>query len=493
MIRGRERWAERRQSSQVKSPRPAALIYFAGTLLGGVLILAAVFLQGDNDAAELSIRSSPAITDSEKSAVRGRQAEPPAHDDPVRVSEDSESSYRNPTPLAVREPSSAARRILSGPTVEPTLELRLVDEEGRGVEGAHVVVRRPSKNGQVQVDAILVTRSNPNGCVWISRTSRLLDVTVAHPDFVTLRVILRPEPTATTLVLRQQAVLRVSGWFGSEENQIVDLDILIDDDSPLPPGAWARGLDGRFQTHCLAPGPHRALILYDSGRLASAIELFDLPEQGSKELHLELLPCLQLQGEIDLAVPRPVSGGRVRFELQAGGGPTGGPRLHHSIETDIRADGTFVFEAVPRGMGQVFALCDGWSSQLADGLFPQIVGDLAGGERLVVSMHRTSALELRVNRPDGQRLADAVVGVEPTVRWTGDTLELLSWREWQCTTDGSGLALITDIPPGSHGVRIDHVDYSLTPTIRDARVNLSFGPGETTSWDVTLVARREGR
>jgi hypothetical protein len=319
---------------------------------------------------------------------------------------------------------------------------------------------------------------------------------------------------------RRGATVIVSGWVGARDVVVTELDVRVDTDSELAPGAWQRERDGRLATTRIAPGQHMIWLAHESeehGKLASAIDSFELVANERKELHLELGALHTQLGRLDDAVPRPIEDGHVWVVLGRGG-TAGEPSIHRDFEAPVRADGTFELADLPPARGQIVALTSGWVSRQTpfgpleaaarrlgreltfgeieqafqeerpESLEPQRIA-VPSPAPLVVAMERSGSLEVTVAQPDGSPLAGARVSASPNVRWIGIGSTIFPWREWTATTDASGAARIDDLPPDdSLSVGAFHGSFQMSRADRDRSPSVEILSGRTATLEIVLEA-----
>lgn len=258
----------------------------------------------------------------------------------------------------------------------------------------------------------------------------------------------------------------------------------------------------------VAPGRHLVRVAHrpeEAGArpLHSAIEAFEVRPSERVDLSIELHPARELAGKLDDSVPRPVRAGKVMLTLQETA--TDGSRvcLWDLYEADVRADGTFTLQDLPRGRGYVFALCRGHVAKRARAATLAEAGiTLAPGatkedeERawrdfgdramllqraevpaatapFVIEMQPTGSVEVAVRMADGTPLADANVDVSPNVQIPGVGSILVPWRTWNARSDALGIARFDDLPPdpslwigaGGPGLQMREADRKDTPSI----------------------------
>jgi hypothetical protein len=357
---------------------------------------------------------------------------------------------------------------------------------------------------------------------WVTIDFRTGQVTiiVEHPNFVTYKGDLDIRPGEHVVHLERGATVVVTGWVADPTNVVHDLTLRVDRESNLGADAWCFLPDGRKATNRLPPGPHWIVATHmhsKLGRMSSAPQHFEVGGVGWETLHLQLHAPIDFVGQLDAAVPRPITAGHVQLVLTSGG--LGGSRINLSdrYEAPIDTDGTFVIQDVRPGDGQIFALCRGWSSieTLADD--PRQVGmtfsrepteerkreELAMlGQRafilqraqvpqvespIVVLMQRTCSLEVTILGPHGGPLEGAHLGASPTVRVMGVGSWIYPWRDWSAKTDANGVARIDNLPAhddlwfhaSAAGMRMSKRDRENPPRV-------SVSPGEVTTATLRL-------
>jgi hypothetical protein len=347
----------------------------------------------------------------------------------------------------------------------------------------------------------IVAVAPPAGAPWKVWMNYILD-SIQHKT-----LIVRPDP----VTLQQGAGLKISE----------------SPDAPGPKGSllfaqvsevwdqgdfWTRPKDGALLTKRLAAGPHsvRAIRFAPNGAAwFSDVTNITAALGETNELVMELKPGVTVHGRLDSEVPRPVRDGRVVMHVWPKGlEPSGNPPQWHGWSS-IRPDGSFEITSLPEGDLEVVALCAGFISTNGPGRqgtrAPQkyVLGtnDLS----ITVGMKPTARLEVQVQDADGKPLAGAKVQTWPNVtygQWSstifaGDlyktsdeflrntNLPLLfsvTVRDFEATSDSSGLALLPNLPPEVGEFAVEHPQYVL-PAMempfggkrREARVVLTAG------------------
>ncbi len=325
----------------------------------------------------------------------------------------------------------------------------------------------------------------------------------------------RPEP----VVLQQGAILKI----------VVQPDPAIPNDAPVfaqssaigshETNFWLRPEPGVIMTRRLSPGLQTARVI----RLAtnnfvwfSDVITVTAVAGRTNDVTVALKPGVNVHGQLDATVPRPVRNGRVVANVwPQGHKPEDSPPQWHAWTT-IRDDGTFDVPSLPQGDLEIVALCAGFVSTNGPGQFKTVHRypqkhvvrdkDLA----IIVGMEPTARLEVRVTDDKGRALKDAQVGTWPNVRYgewaatilmgdcynTWDRLrgsgKASSW--WQPVpdfvgvTDASGLAVLPNLPVTVKEFSVGHPKYVL-PAIttgggskrREASITLIAGQTNRTS------------
>jgi hypothetical protein len=420
-------------------------------------------------------------------------------------------------------------------TARAWLEIRVVDEHEHPVPDAELALigmRSESNPGAwypYRGDAPKAVtdaqgRARLSYWVWVDMDGRTrsVDLTVTHPDFPSYRDdSFKLDPGEHLIILKHGTMVVVSGRIAAQGALVRDIDVEVDREARLPKDAWIREPDGRLSTSRLLPGKHLIWLEHESpehGPCYSEITEFDLREGETRELDLELFVAVTLEGEFDSTAPRPIVDGHVLLSIQHGGLGADDPRLRRKFEAGVRDDGTFTIERLPRGHGQIIALCKGWVSKrtLADSALdagiqffgkqhtPEEEADALRrmGDRafeaqrvqipqparpFVVQMEQTATLEVTVTTDLGVPLEGAVAEAFPNVHFIGMGNGLFPWRTWTATTDAAGRARIEDLPPSPDlWVSAKHDSFQLQRGYRNRPMGVPARSGEVSSASIKM-------
>ncbi|MEM7307168.1 MAG: hypothetical protein AAF682_10885 [Planctomycetota bacterium] len=517
----------------------AAVICLSLVVVFGVV--AGLLLRfGGRDEAPVEGAARPAAGSAGPAAELAAVARPdeprPA---PARsAAEEREAPTARPSRTPVRSPEAAAPEKADLTETRP-FHLRVVSQDGVGVADAEVRIhglRSRSKPGTwfgYRGGVEPTARTNRDGeatlehWAWADQDGRVsgVDLLVEHPAFVPFRdssLDLGERQKRYVVRLKHGSTVVVSAWLGSSDNRIGDIKVRVDRESRLGSSDWEVLADGSRQTSQLTPGPHSLRVSHESevhGLLFSEVHAFELAAGDWQAFHLELHPAEVLAGSLHDDVPRPVRDGHVQLCLRHGGLRHDEPTLRTKHEAPIAPDGSFVLTGLPRGSGQLFALCEGWVSRRTLAERPEEAGISVSGERTpqqiaellkgagdralthqkvalpaaappVILMEATATLRIRIVADDGQPLPGATGGASPNVHYPGVGSTLVPWRTWTAPADAAGVAVLRDLPPEPEvWVHAGHPDYEMARTDRKHRVGAPLRSGEVTEVTVNLVPK----
>ena len=422
-------------------------------------------------------------------------------------------------PARVAEPAPRTSVDAPQPGTRAPLTVAVVDADGAPVQGARVALEsirsasspsielvgsggrgeaRTGKDGEASIRYPVTTRTG-EATDWIA-------FTVEHPEFLRARVT---EFSATraqaTVSLERTALVIVSGWIGTPETTITDVEPTLSFAARTTRQDWRPLEDGRLGAFGIPPGRHSILITHrasDGAHYASALSTFDLFENERKELALELVPAPTLEGRLSNDVPRPVVGGRVLVGFQAPPSEPGQPWLLLRRDAQVAGDGSFAIAGVPPLQGEIVAAAEGWTSTLlptrdlkrlgvtradddviaeaqrrlgARALALQELDGRTDEGPKIVEMEPTGTLVVTLRDPDEAPLAGALVSLPARVRWKVGMSE--PWiGTTSVTTDDNGQARFTMLPAGAHNLEVVHDAFVLPlqerPNGRSERIGL---------------------
>ncbi len=445
------------------------------------------------------------------------------------------------------------------------------DEEGKPIEGATITPDglrargerlrstgygwRPSVHGPV-VKAVTDRDGHARVTypVAVNPDEKLqtgeISFTVDHPEFSAARPTIFVDGTAKPIRLKRGIPIRVSGYFGASREPVANIvPNLIGESFIVRPEDWQRNGDGSLSWDRMSPGKH---FLQVSGQLASGEMVYSDgvaffgEQRDSHDYVLEMKPGVRVAGHIDVKVPRPVTNGWVQLSVHDDEANTQmlppGLILPHAGNTGfwfsyrpIAADGTFVFESVPRGELKVLAYGEGFIS--ANGVeapppppFPGapsapvrrvtrgVPQSFAAAQPLTtfeVATESTATLKVFV-KSDGRPLDGAKVYIWPNMieMPTGSRTfgaAALSSEEpfrhltpppepvYSAISDKAGVAVLRNVPAftPSFGVLHDRFEVPLQPSKDSAvpvrfrgppnrYVDVALSPGQSTQLEVAL-------
>lgn len=367
------------------------------------------------------------------------------------------------------------------------------------------------ESGPDGVVALRYTREQTWGNVP-TQTVASVGFRITQPDYITHEEWdLDVAEDSTVIVLQRGSFLIVSGWIDSPEQTIVDVEPHLSFDVDVQPADWIPVRDGRPSCNRIPPGAHSLYLSHvdlEGRTWYSEAVPFELVEGEQKELALELVPPRAMVGVLDERVPRPVMNGEVELNLYVGrrGGPGVMLRSHRA---EVQPDGTFRFDALPPGRGEIIGLCDGWSSaptRLADSNWYEDENGQRGWRPMwelqqvdpadhedvpfVLAMARTADAAVTVLDPEGEPVAGASVAFWPNVQWSIGYSQIFLEREWNAITNAEGVALVTNMPAEDAAYFAVTTDEGYLMPLRERGANESrsaladLAPGETA--EVTL-------
>ncbi|RMH15088.1 MAG: carboxypeptidase regulatory-like domain-containing protein [Acidobacteria bacterium] len=266
---------------------------------------------------------------------------------------------------------------------------RLVDEEGRGVDGARVFLRGASGR------RVGETRSGSDGAFRLQAPRFEPGVIVVdHPAFAPWRSpLLEPAAAGEPLLITLERGGEIRGEIhGLEPGQLAIVQILATSD-----GVTRRGvarLDGRYRVAGLAPGEH-------------LLEL-KLPDRSARERVVIHAPGEVVEHDVELAGGARLSG-RVLADGEALAGATlflscGEHTAAGTAETTTQGDGFFIFRQVPYGVCRLYV----GASQRGLSVEREVIVD-ADEEEVLIELRTSSVRGRVIDRVDGSPIAGATI------------------------------------------------------------------------------------
>lgn len=280
--------------------------------------------------------------------------------------------------------------------------------------------------------------------------------------------------------------------------------------------AWTRPRPGFAVTRQLPAGKQGVrAVRFDAAGIAWFSELFPLTvvAGATQALAVDLKRGRAVRGSLDASVPRPITNGRVVAHVWPfGEKPDVSPPQWHTW-SPIQPDGSFVFESLPPGDLEIVALCQGFIStngpRTSGMRYPQKHRLETNDLSIIVGMEPTARLEVRVTDAKGNPVPNAQVVTWPNVRygeWAAVIMAsdlyhtadfLLSrmdgrsgWNfqvpDFQGVSDGTGLAVLPNLPATVRELSVNHERFALPATGAP-------GSGQAREATVTLVAGRTNR
>ncbi len=344
-----------------------------------------------------------------------------------------------------------------------------------------------------------------------------ITVTIDHPDFVLYWADQSASQNRHEVTLKKGYQLRVFAVTKHHGLKKITSRLygLIHDRSSRSRFEWTREEQGTF----ISPAFERKKTIGWAVQLSEKPILFSDtfeidPTQTEANVNqtrktILLKPGYRVEGRVDDAVPRPIKNGRVLIYVTPVKRPEGWASMMWQDVTDIKPDGTFLFESLPRcKLAQVFVMCDGWIStqpqaedfielrqsngnaaqpwQLSSATHAQVHRIDTEEPLLNIEMEKTVSVNFSVLKPDQTPLAGATVAMWPNLRIEGmgavvvgtvfPTREVLTLKDltayydkkllenkrFSAITDVNGKAVIKNLPARtSIGWIAQHNDYDM--------------------------------
>lgn len=251
---------------------------------------------------------------------------------------------------------------------------------------------------------------------------------------------------------------------------------------------------------------------------------------------IELLPGTRVEGKLDDSIARPILNGYVAGAINLKMSPNDWDTFWAwSDKTEIKNDGTFVFESLPPGsVWQMIPICDGWvpgdpsiesvaeqfpeqAEQLLNGLsfrsLPQLVELDKDKVSVNLKMKPSASVTFKIVGPDGQPLEAAKAYMSPNQLWFGGGSTILGRAyssrnflvkarrgeeiKWPRTnpfggdSGGDGLITIKNLPARSTSVSVYHDEFQLP--IVDGERYYAFELKEGEYKEITIKLQPKGK
>lgn len=437
--------------------------------------------------------------------------------------------------------------------------IKVIDAKGRPVRGAKLIdlgfgttagsgVSWPKawpKDFETNAEGVVVISVPDVSDYPLDGGIVFLYLSVTHPNHPIKRVThpLTEEDGLVTLEDPLKVRIRASHAGGAGP---VTADLFLDTSGRI--GAkWAL-VDGILQSDTLSPtdpegGRYLRVIHAAAGQPAWFSDLVDLKQHvadgGTGQLNLTLHQGVRVEGKLADDVPRPVTRGTVCASIVDG---IDRPQWIWGEFTRLKADGTFVFESLPRETNlQLIAVCDGWTSRSPTVAeideyfqkyrlkrpphFPAEGGMVAASlyrltgtvAKPVLAMQRTTSCEVTVVDPLGKPIEDVKICIIPYANWLGgigilgderSSLERrgkkgaaeIAWdkrleklvKPFTTRTDSKGKGTIHGLVPGKTRLWVELKGYEVVPDLKSARksvfqqAQVELKAKETTHATVTM-------
>jgi hypothetical protein len=432
--------------------------------------------------------------------------------------------------------------------------VRVVDESGKPVVGATVVpwaIRTQrgahgawSANGLGGSEPPTLT-TDADGKVTIrfprfaqkheKIAPKELTCRVTHPDFAETsynKAIVTDDVLndVATIVVKQGAQVEAEAFVGDRLLPMERVYALWSSPSQADRKDMKVNAQGRLQLPRLPAGKESVRLVCfpeDGPALLSDVQQLQLANGDRFDARFEMKPAIDVGGQLDEDVPRPVKNGRVVVAVIDGS--DGGNALQWRAWAKINDDGSFKLAALPQGDLQVIALCDGYMAQSgappdfvsdnkrrASSLNrPQVFGITPEMHQITLRMTPTSDCLFRVLGPDGSPVAGAKCSFWPNVHWWSDGSQiycspLYSTFEWltdprrameerfrsdplfSAETGPDGRAIVKNIPSTEKSFHITHKELEVPINeSKDRSGSVDLSPGEQS--EVTVTLQRRGR
>jgi beta-lactamase regulating signal transducer with metallopeptidase domain len=358
---------------------------------------------------------------------------------------------------------------------------------------------------------------------------------VSHPEFASVFIqTYMVDSSEKPIHLTRGIHLEVSGYFGSDHQPVTEIVPNLNEEM-IHTNDWQKLDNGVLAFNKMSPGGHILQLMgrLPSGEIVYSEDIAFTAEKGKDYNYaVEMKPGIRLEGRLDDNVPRPVRNGRVLISVR----PKEFPAWNNYADVDdilkkypnvypwksyrpIAEDGTFVFESIPSGGLDVIVHGDGFISQSGGDFsqrngsklekvpgfaLPQPFSLVAPTTKIEVMTEPTATLDVTAKTKAGKSVEGATIHVNPNVVRMGGifgnmrksseepfrTMTPLPNIPYSATTDKNGFAVIRNIPASDRGMDVYDPQYQVPlqelKGWRDRHIRLTFSPGETNHYELTL-------
>lgn len=322
--------------------------------------------------------------------------------------------------------------------------------------GAPAVKEITNEKGLARVSAeVFVTENIPLGGVTFE---------VTHPDYA---------PAEADMELdKLTKVVLTSGWnfplivTDEESSKPLHGDIKIHFSSRFKID-WSQQPSGIINVRNISEKSLELYVTRHDGNTTATSDYVtvNLPRLSREPVYVALHPTYTVRGRLSDNVPRPVRNGQVEANHAATEGACG-RYLTRSVA--IQPDGTFELPDMAPGKIMVWALADGWCSELPDGKrlafgAPQQFELTEKSADYVLPMVKTATAIFHLVQPDGQPAAGATVSTSPNMCRERCCGIWIRNHAFMTTSTVEGVAVLPDLPPLNNSRYYISGTYELPP------------------------------
>lgn len=260
----------------------------------------------------------------------------------------------------------------------------------------------------------------------------------------------------------------------------------------------------------IEPGDHTVYALYEEEgvRFFSEVKSVSIANHQQVSLDLDLYPGVTLKGQLESSVPRPIRNGKVQVNM------INQPRssslsnllrspqsVHRTYDALIDEQGFFSISNLPKGYGEIIALCEGWITtedlNLETYQRNQHFDLQQNGQEITVQMEQTATLKGQVINPQLKPVLNAKVRLWPNVYWGNGYSSVFMDLDFSSTTDTEGNFFIQNLPGRKDSTyTVESDEYELIPVqdnllykrVRRVR-SVDLSPGETEDIKIEVVPK----